>query len=56
MECYDDFFPDFNIVLFNKYEQYISLMELIFLNPFTALPLAVLVMKNASYTPLPRSC
>ena len=32
MECYDDFFSV--IILLNKYEQFISLMELIFLKHF----------------------
>ena len=34
MECYDDFFLLSVIILFNKYEQFISLMELIFLKHF----------------------
>ena len=34
MECYDDFFLFSVIVLFNKYEQHISLMEMIFLKHF----------------------
>ena len=34
MECHVDFFLFSLIILFNKYEHYISLMEMIFLKHF----------------------